>query len=457
MAMKETNNKNSVNEIIPSVEEFSQTREEYIRSLEMSVQLLQREVEHLRNQAKPETDVLSENKNEDDEKFLLEADFIALINKCKTGLEVLNALHDYHAAKFSIMESNLYFFDSGKKVSGLAGKQVSKSMVNQMKNLEETGVIDWAVENKEPSLIPNLSAGDEEAYAVLILVPLIIKGNPIGLFVAKSVILPDSFNNENKKLLKSAADYAAVTLDNIRSSEEMSNMNKRLNVLNRQMIRSSEFVSIGRIAGAFANEISNPLQVIKANLDFLESGLGDTTRRIRIIGEQVKAIEEINSRLAGLASENTAEFSPKPVPVASIIDEVLIFSGSQLQRDGIKIEKEMDDQDLQLLCSKNQIEQSLLNILLFARDTMPDGGVITLGVYKGRGNSFNITIVDNGNGLDEAETARIFEPAGIDDNESRPSQNLFMTKNIIEQHKGKITAISELGKGTTFKITFPGV
>lgn len=447
-------NQDDVNNILPEMDEFSQTREEYIRSLEMSVQLLQREVEHLRAQTQQEDS--GGEPAADSQPSLLAGSFLSAINKCASGLEALKVLNDFHTEKFKIMESNIYYLTGEKKLIPVNSPETSSvPLLNTIKSLDETGVIDWAISKGGSSVIPNMSDEPESGTPSIIILPLIIKGNPIGVFLAKSSKEAATYTEEELALLANTADYTAIALDNIKSSEEIANMNKRLNILNNQMARSSGLASVGRMAGLFASEIDNPLQMIKANLGFLESGLGDTRRRIQIIREQVDSIAEIKSRLASISLNPAAESMAAPIRIATLIDDAILFSESQLLRDGIKVEKDIEDDSLETLGFKNQINQALLNVMLFQRDTMPDGGVITIGLFKQGTKKILISFADNGIGLDDNSKKDIFDPFSGDAAGKNFGAGLYNAKNIIEQHKGLISFVSELGKGSTFKIELP--
>ena len=274
------------------------------------------------------------------------------------------------------------------------------------------------------------------------------------MFAAKTYRDSNSFNKQTFNELSSVIEYAATAIDNLRSSDEIIRMNSRLSALNQQMLQSSKFATIGELAGAFAWEIDTPLQIIKANLQLLHSGVGDSQRRLQIITEQVGKITEVNKRLSNLALSPPSELSPSPFKLCSLIDEVLLFSGSHLQRDDIKVEKVYENTNIQILGFKHQIELVLLNLLLYARNTMPEGGLITIGVFNFNKNKVLVSIADNGNGINENEIEHLFEPTVQSSKNFGFNSGLFFIKNIIQQHKANFSVVSEVGKGTTYKIIF---
>jgi signal transduction histidine kinase len=449
---KETND---MEVFLPSVEEYNHSQEEYIRSLEMVVQLLQREVDHLRSQLKPTPSSKKTRFSQKEISIFNEASTI--FNACVYQNQVLLKLHDYIAKQFSIIESSIAMISSNNKLQPITDSTTSSTLSSLIQSFEEEGLVDWAFENSEPSIIPNLNEAIDDLKTYFIFVPLYIRGTRIGMFFAKTTLDKEQISQSDLKTLSIITDYAAIALDNIKSSEEITKINRRLNVLNTQMLHSSKLASVGEIAGSIAKEIDNPLQIVNAHLQLLESGVGDKKRRIQIIKEQIGKISEITSRLSNFSETLPLDLNPTPVKISNLIDEVLLFSGSQLQRDAIIVEKEYDDESIEILGLKPQLEQVFLNILLFARDSMPEGGRINIGIYKFRDSRITINISDDGNGLSDIELNHIFEPVIPTEiiRKGFGTTGLFLTKNIIQQHKGNISVFSEISKGTTFKLQFP--
>jgi signal transduction histidine kinase len=142
--------------------------------------------------------------------------------------------------------------------------------------------------------------------------------------------------------------------------------------------------------------------------------------------------------------------------MSQIFEDVLKISSSQFQRDGISIETKYEDPNLRLFASKAQLQQAFLNILFFSRDTMPEGGKISIVVSNYKNKYINVLISDNGNGIDEKFVTKCFDPTFSDHyGETKIKRGLFLVKNMVEQHNGNISVLSEVGKGTAFRLSFP--
>ncbi len=452
MTKKQKSANLNVDELLPAVDSFTSDREEYIRALEMSVQLLQREVEHLRSQK-------NTGEKEDQEKEDESSPSRETINLYKYSLndrEIISRIKDQISENYSVLESDLFYFSSGKNLIAASDTDLSPKFREYVKKFEEEGIIDWAIENEDVTIIPNLS--DEEGLNMIyfILTPLFLRGNAIGIFIAKTGREKDTFSDDEKERIKMLMEYAAIALDNIRSSEEIARMNRKLNALNNQMMRSSRLASIGEISASIANEIENPLQLILGHLNLIETGVGDTPRRLEIIKDEIYKINEITKHLSDLSHKPYNDKSPKRIQICQLIEEVLLFSAYQLQRDGIKVEKEFEDIEITIRGFQSEIEQVILSLILFSRDMMPDGGNITIAAFRSDTGNVHLSLADTSRGMSKEKIIRLFDPYARDsESEDIHDSSLYIVKNIIEDNGGKITVYSEEDKGTTFKIVFP--
>lgn len=441
----------NIREILPNIELFAQSSDDYINSLEMAVNLLQSEVENLRNQLKPKSNIQTEIKTEEKES-LTKSKFL----RCSSYEEVFSNYYEIVAKYLSITESNIFIYQAGRELKSISSEMESLILNSYLQRLVEEGIADWAIDKKEPSIIPNIYSEETKVESFFLIVPFYLLDNAIGLFLAltpsNGVDLPNSAFTE----LSNEAENASLAIDNLRSSEEISSMNSKLSALNNQMMRSSKLASIGELTTAISSEMSNPLQVIKANLKLLRDGVGNKTRRLDIISQEVDRITELNTRLSSFGDTYNYETSTEKISISGIFDELMSISSSQLQRDGISIDIKYEQSGMHLLGAKAQIQQALLNLLFFTRDTMPDGGKIKIVVSNNKNKYINIIISDNGNGIREEYLSKVFEPTFSEySNETRIKRGLFLVKNMIEQHKGNISVFSEIGKGTTFRLTFP--
>lgn len=437
--------------ILPQGEQLAMSQEEYIRTLEVWNQLLQREIENLRHQPRPSVTTLQ---SEPDSEFLEHT--ARLIQSYSSAEQVIATLQEYTARRFPVIDGNIFMVDTTTNKLRSAVDDSIEALQSVKVNLEEEGIIDWVIRRKKTVVIPNFHEKSAEQKTSYIIVPLFLRGTPVGVFVARTSASAADFKREDIAALTILAESAAIALDNIRSASEITRMNRRLHSLNRQMMQSAKLASIGELAGSVAHEINNPLQILLGHIQLLETGVGDMPRRLAIIREQVYRISEITRRLLDFSRTTPNDLLPEPVNLLTLVDEVLLFVSSQLRRDGIEVDKIADNPPPFARGNKSQLEQVLLNLIINARDAMPDGGRLVVAVFRDNAHSACITVADTGTGIKPENIEHIFEPFFSTKPRGKGTGlGLSIAREIIKQLHGELHVVSELGKGTTFKIALP--
>ena len=144
-------------------------------------------------------------------------------------------------------------------------------------------------------------------------------------------------------------------------------------------------------------------------------------------------------------------------PVA--LENALILVRERATRHGIKLERLIDDRLGEFVGDERKIKQIMLNLLSNAVKFTPEGGKISLKALLEDG-SVMVSVQDTGIGIAPEDQEAIFEEfrqVGTDYEKKREGTGLglTLTKRFVEMHGGKIWVESELGKGSTFSVTFP--
>ncbi len=418
-------------------------QEDYIRSLELSVKILRKEVEDLRTQMKTS----SNNKQMPILPHEVDIDFL---NYSSTD-EVLHELQKFCSRMFDLMECSIFRTHQNKSID------YSLNSVNDLKNdmmsLEEEGIIDWVCENKETFIIPNTVSPAENNF--FFISPITLAGDSFGVFLGKTPLSKADFNHEDVAEIEKIAENAAAAIFNILSTDTIASLNKRMDLLNKRMLDSAKYSSLGELTASFSDEIEAPLMVINTNLELIESGVGNPEKRIDVIKSEINNIFKINNRIKKIAHSDYGKESIESINICSVVDEVILFTKNKLEREDIELVSDYEDSEVKILGIKSHLEQAIMNIILYCSKYILDGGAITIGVYSNSGNRISINITDNGIGIEDSVLDNIFEPYSVDS--LQHGLGLYISKFIIEQHYGRINVLSELNKGTTFKISFPGV
>lgn len=421
-------------------------QEDYIHSLEIAVELLQREVDSLRKKLRenPTTEVSNS----------IDKDFINSVASSLYGStdenEVLETLHDLLIDRFNIFESNIFYFNSKGKIYSIIKSSVSGNLDKIGTFLEEQGIIDWATSQNDVRIVPNLDITETGKTLYYCIVPINLRGKVVGIYLASTSKKAEEFQKDDLQELKLVAEYSAIAIDNIISSKEIKKMNRRISKYNKQIMRSSQLASVGELAISYFKEIQDPLNIIEANLDLLDTGV-DLETRIKIIKSKFQSLKQLSSKINELTRE---QYNPglMKINLRKLIDEVVLLSSTQMQRDGIRIDNDIEDETIFISANKAQLEQCILNIILFSRDLMPDGGKISISAFNNNKKKVTLSIVDDGVGLKEESINNIFDPTE-EQEENISANNLILAKSIVEMHNGIFKIHSEIGKGCAYKIT----
>lgn len=413
----------------------------------MSVELLQREIEHLRAKQKPKSRKSKSATNE-----LLVSNIFATAN---SEQEILLQFIEHILKDIFVFETEIFLYDSTHKLNSATANESNQILYKYVNHYEESGICDWISEKKLASLIPNLDdKSGEISNSSFLIIPLLLRDTTIGFIVSRTNIAPLELDESFLIAITEQSYYAALALDNLRSKAEIQKMNARLLTFSHKLASPKETTSISEITNSISEEMSNSLKIVQANISLIETGVGDSKQRFGTIKQQIGLLNLLTTKLLTI-SDNELKDKTELFSLATVLEDILLFSNSQLQRDGIIIHKEFEAKELIIQGSKSKLEQALLNILLFSRDKLEDGGKIELSLFSTRNQRANLIIRDNSIGLNQSEKATVFEHYVINPEKKEAIAGLRIANDIISNYNGKLEVLSEFGKGTTYKIVLP--
>ncbi len=225
----------------------------------------------------------------------------------------------------------------------------------------------------------------------------------------------------------------------------------------RRMLEIEKFAATGRLAATIAHEVNNPMEAIKNAIYLLASAVPeDAVPVYNILKSETERVARIVRQMLGLY-RNTEQV--KPVNVNIIIEDTLLLLNRQLQRVNVEIKSDLQPLPDAVIAA-DQIRQVLSNLVINAKDAMPNGGTLTVRSRHIHGSDglhgwVRITIADTGTGIPPAMTKTIFEPFVTTKGEKGTGLGLWIVKGIIQNHAGKLSVRSKVGRGTVFKIDLP--
>ncbi len=137
-----------------------------------------------------------------------------------------------------------------------------------------------------------------------------------------------------------------------------------------------------------------------------------------------------------------------------MLDKILTFATRYDELQGTVIQKDFANGLPSLTLDKEQMRRAVINLILNAGAAMESGGRLRVATRKNGEQRVELVFQDDGKGIDPDEVARVFRPF-YTTRERGTGLGLAITKNIVEQHGGRIRIDSEIGLGTTVTICLP--
>jgi CheY-like chemotaxis protein/two-component sensor histidine kinase len=231
--------------------------------------------------------------------------------------------------------------------------------------------------------------------------------------------------------------------------------------------------AVGRLSGGVAHDFNNILMIITGYGDLLKDRLGSDEQ----LRPMIEAILNAANRAASLTHQLLA-FSRKQILSPKVLDlnSILADLDKMLPRligEDIYLEMVPGNGLGRVMADALQIQQVVMNLVVNARDAMPDGGKLTIetanaewdeesgqefGIEAKAGSFVLLSVADNGIGMDRETRAHLFEPffttKGVD---KGTGLGLSIVYGIVKQSGGFIRVDSQPGQGTTFKIYLPRI
>lgn len=245
---------------------------------------------------------------------------------------------------------------------------------------------------------------------------------------------------------------------------------KKTEALGQQLLRIQKMEAVGRLAGGVAHDFNNVLTVISGYSELLLAQFDGEEE----LEHDLKEIHQASTRGANLTRQLLA-FSRMQVLQPEILDLDEAIHGLE------KMIRRLIGEDVEtvvtgteglwpLKADRGQLDQILMNLVVNARDAMPDGGRLTIAASNAvldddfvrahpgssPGPHVHLRVSDTGTGMDEETQARLFEPFfTTKERDKGTGLGLSTVYGIVKQSGGSIYVDSELGKGTHFDIYLP--
>ena len=275
-----------------------------------------------------------------------------------------------------------------------------------------------------------------------------------------------------EELARAAEDVASGSWDTqvpVRGRDEVAVLARSFNHMTEQLegqrdklIQSERVAAWRELARRLAHELKNPLFPLQLTVENLVRARQLPAAEFdEVFNESTQTLSMEIANLKKIIGR-FSDFSKMPKPELERIDardavaRVRSLYGTT-STDGpvIRLETDVDDRPMMLMADPELLHRALSNLVLNAKDAMPEGGTVTLSAHP-RDGSVEIRVADTGQGLTQEECERLFTPY-YTTKEHGTGLGLAIVQSVISDHAGTISVESCEGKGAIFVITLPRV
>lgn len=275
--------------------------------------------------------------------------------------------------------------------------------------------------------------------------PRALSAREVGGWLADVTLAP--FENEAGEVLGLVVALEDVT-EAVRTKEAL--------------LRSERLAAIGRMSAHVTHELRNPLASISLNAELLEelSLREDNSPRDEVEVQQLcRAIGREADRLNAL-TEEYLRFArlPQPELVATepraLLQPLAAFVTPDCRAAAVELEVELESSLPPIHIDPDQLRQALLNLLRNGKESMPEGGRLTLGARQDA-DEVVLFVRDEGAGIEPELIGRIFDPF-YSTKLTGTGLGLALTQQIVQEHGARLEVTSEPGRGTEISVRFEG-
>ena len=340
--------------------------------------------------------------------------------------------------------------------AGITSIRVDSPIVQWLNQKGRVLVKEEAKLNPEIAAYFETAENELDSIKAALIVPLKIEGKLTGILLVGEKLSGDIFDDQELEVLAVLANQVAISLENARLYEELSNSNAQLMQASRL---KSQFLA------SMSHELRTPLNSIIGFSKVLLNRLdGELTERqetyIRSVHNSgAHLLQLINGILDFSRIEaGKLEMLSEEIDLHELVDECIESSMPLGRGKQLKIEKNVPLELPPLSADRTKVKQILLNLLSNAIKFTAQGRVLVSVVAEP--DAARLSVADTGIGIREDDLARLFEPFQQLDNPVARSAGgtglgLAISKKFVELHGGRIWAESRENQGSTFHFTLP--
>jgi signal transduction histidine kinase len=236
-----------------------------------------------------------------------------------------------------------------------------------------------------------------------------------------------------------------------RTTKRLSEVYQELQDNFERMKRSERLFALGQLSAGLAHEIRNPLASVAGAAGILQRNSNLTPKDaecLEIIGKECQRLNRLVSNFLDFARPRVPQY--QSIDIVPVLDGVIELAGHALGSQRIELRKQVSPTLPAVDCDPDLLKQVLLNLVMNAMQSMPDGGEVFISAVLQRERVL-IQVKDAGTGIRPEDRDRIFDPF-FTTKDNGSGLGLSVAHQIVEQHGGMLTAEANPDRGMTFSV-----
>jgi len=260
--------------------------------------------------------------------------------------------------------------------------------------------------------------------------------------------------------LKSNDEVGLLAASFNEMSRKMAEDIERLRSMSEQLVRSEKLAAAGALAAGVAHEVNNPLASISSLIQILQSrpltveNEAESREMLRLASTQIDRISQVLRDMMDFARQRRPERAP--LDVALVVESSLRLASFDKAFKRLRVSVGFDEDVPEVSGDADQLQQVFLNLLLNARDAMPEGGELFVNLFfDAQDNAVVVEFADTGHGIDPEALPHVFDPF-YTTKRSGAGLGLAVCYAIVTAHGGGVTVEPNAdGPGTTARVRLP--
>ena len=297
------------------------------------------------------------------------------------------------------------------------------------------------------ALVPNL---------ILLLLVVRSISRPLQRITVAAVGVTNGKYGTEVDLIRSNDEIGLLASSFNEMSRKMAEDIEKMGAMNEQLMRADRLAAMGTLAAGVAHEVNNPLASISSMIQIMRAEYTndpEAIEQLELISSQIERIKNVTQGLTNFARTRPAARSR--IHLKDVIDSAVKLAEYDGDFRSLNTRITLADDLPQIFADPDQIQQVVLNLLLNAKDAMPNGGSIAI---TGTGNEREVflTITDTGYGMDDTAIGKALDPFFTTKPPGKGTGlGLAVCYGIVTSHGGTIEISRNADSGTEVNLTLP--